>query len=62
MIDLTTGVKILATSQHLRIPAIVPLLLDGIFLGQEISGLIDPATIESYFDVLVAGLVAVIVF
>ena len=43
VIVLATGVTILVTAQHLRVPAIVPLLLDGILLGPEGSGLIDPA-------------------
>ena len=43
VIALATGVTLLVTAQHLRIPAIVPLLLGGILLGPEVSGLIDPA-------------------
>ena len=43
VIALATGVTLLVTAQHLRIPAIVPLLLGRILLGPEVSGLIDPA-------------------
>ena len=43
VIALATGVTLLVNAQHLRVPAIVPLLLGGILLGPEVSGLIDPA-------------------
>ena len=62
VIALATGVTLLVTAQHLRIPAIVPLLLGGILLGPEVSGLIDPADLGNGLDLLVAGCVAVILF
>ena len=62
VIALATGVTLLVTAQHLRIPAIVPLLLGGILLGPEVSDLIDPADLGNGLDLLVAGCVAVIVF
>ena len=62
VIALPTGVTPLVTAQHLRIPAIVPLLLSGILLGPEVSGLIDPADLGNGLDLLVAGCVAVILF
>jgi len=43
VIALATRVTLLVTAQHRRILAIVPLLLGGILLGPEVSGLIDPA-------------------
>ena len=43
VIALANGLTLLVTAQHLRIPAIVPLLLCGILLEPEVSGLIDPA-------------------
>ena len=62
MIALATMVTLLVTAQHLRIPAIVPLLLGGILLGPEVSGLIDPAKLVNGLNLLVAGCVAVILF
>ena len=62
VIALTTGATLLVTAQHLRIPAIVPLLLGGILLGPEVSGLIDPANLGNGLDLLVAGCVAIILF
>ena len=62
VIALATGVTLLVTAQHLRIPAIVPLLLGGILLEPEVSGLIDPADLGNELDLLVAGCVAVILF
>ncbi len=62
VIALANGVTLLVTAQHLRIPAIVPLLLGGILLGPEVSGLIDPANLIYGLDLLVAGCVAVILF
>ena len=62
VIALATGVTLLVTAQHLRIPAIVPLLLGGILLGPEVSGLIDPVDLGNGLDLLVAGCVAVILF
>ena len=62
MIALATGVTLLVTAQHLRVPAIVPLLLGGILLGPKVSGLIDPAYLGNGIDLLFAGCVAVILF
>ena len=62
VIAMATGVTLLVTAQHLRIPAIVPLLLGGILLRPEVSGLIDPADLGNGLDLLVAGCVAVILF
>ena len=62
VIVLANGVTLLVTAQHLRVPAIVPLLLSGILLGPEASGLIDPADFGNGLDLLVAGCVAVILF
>ena len=62
VISLATRVTLLVTAQHLRIPAIVPLILGGILLGPEVSGLIDPADFGNGLDLLVAGCVAVILF
>ena len=62
MIALATMVTLLVTAQHLRIPAIVPLLLGGILLGPEVSGLLDPAKLGNGLNLLVAGCVAVILF
>ena len=62
MIALATGVTILVSAQHLRIPAIVTLLLGGILLGPEVSGLIDPSDLGNGLDLLVAACVAVILF
>ena len=62
VIALATGVTLLVNAQHLRVPAIVPLLLSGILLGPEVSGLIDPANLGNGLDLLVAGCVAIILF
>ena len=62
VIALATGVTLLVTAQHLRIPAIVPLLLGRILLGPEVSDLIDPADLGNGVDLLVAGCVEVILF
>ncbi|MDG2197453.1 MAG: hypothetical protein P8O70_11255 [SAR324 cluster bacterium] len=53
VIALATGVTLLVTAQHLRIPAIVPLLLGGILLGPEVSGLTDPVKLGNGIDLLV---------
>ena len=50
VIALATGVKLLVNAQRLRVPAIVPLLLGGILLGPEVSGLIDPADLGNGLD------------
>ena len=50
VIALATGVTLFVTAQHLRVPAIVPLLIGGILLGQEVSGLIDPANLGNGLD------------
>ena len=55
VLALATGVTLLVIAQHLRIPSIVPLLLGGILLGPEVSGLIDPADLGNGLDLLVAG-------
>ena len=62
VIALATGVTLLVTAQHLRIPAIVSLLLGGILLGPEVSDLIDHADLGNGLDLLVARCVAVILF
>ena len=62
MIALATGLTLLVTAQHLRIPAIVTLLLGGILLGLEVSGLIDPSDLGNGLDLLVAARVAVMLF
>ena len=62
VIALATGVTLLVNAQHLRVPAIVPLLLGGILLGPEVSGLIDPADLGNGVYLLVAGCAAVILF
>ena len=50
VIALATGVTLFVTAQHLSIPAIVPLLLGGILLGPEVSGLIDPVDLGNGLD------------
>ena len=50
VIALATGVTLLVNAQHLRVPAIVPLLLGGILLEPEVSGLIDPADLGNGLD------------
>ena len=62
VIALATGVTLLVTAQHLRIPSIAPLFLGGILLRPEVSSLIDPADLGNGLDLLVAGCVAVILF
>lgn len=62
VIALAAGVTLLVVAQHLRIPAIVPLLFGGILLGPEVSGIIEPNQLGSGLNLLVAGCVAVILF
>ena len=50
VIALANGVTLLVNAQHLRVPAIVPLLLGGILLGPEVSGLIYSADLGNGLD------------
>jgi NhaP-type Na+/H+ or K+/H+ antiporter/mannitol/fructose-specific phosphotransferase system IIA component (Ntr-type) len=62
IVALTAGVSLLVIAQHLRIPAIVPLLIGGIVLGPELIGVIDPGVLGTGLNMLVAVCVAVILF
>lgn len=58
----TAGVMVLALAHRLRIPSIALLLLGGVALGPEGFGLVDPATLGSGLEVIVALAVAIILF
>jgi NhaP-type Na+/H+ or K+/H+ antiporter/Trk K+ transport system NAD-binding subunit len=59
---MVVGIAGYALADRLRIPAIVVLLLLGIIVGPEVTGLINPAMLGDGFRILVSIAVSIIVF
>ncbi|MFQ6056686.1 MAG: cation:proton antiporter, partial [Methanosarcinales archaeon] len=59
---LGVGIGAQVLGKELRIPSIVFLLMAGIILGPEVSGIIEPSKFGSGLEVIVAISVAIIVF
>ncbi len=56
------GVFLVLVAQRMRVPYIVLLLFGGVFLGPEVTGLIDPNALGSLLETVVSLAVAVILF
>ncbi|MCB0283025.1 MAG: cation:proton antiporter [Calditrichaeota bacterium] len=56
------GVSLFVVARHMRIPAIAPLLIGGIILGPELSGLIDSYSLGQGLNILISICVATILF
>lgn len=56
------GVILLSVGRHMRVPAIVPLLVGGILLGPEFIGLINTDSLGSGLQIIISLCVAVILF
>ena len=61
-LSIAAGGLLMALAKRLRIPGIVLLLFGGVFLGPEGIGLVQPATLGSTLNVLVAVAVGLILF
>ncbi|MGK5092282.1 cation:proton antiporter [Deltaproteobacteria bacterium TL4] len=59
---LLSGVLLMILARYLKIPAIVPLLLGGVILGPEVSGIIHPETLGAGMRLLISLAVATILF
>jgi NhaP-type Na+/H+ or K+/H+ antiporter/mannitol/fructose-specific phosphotransferase system IIA component (Ntr-type) len=56
------GVALSVVARRLRFPAIAPLLLGGILLGPEVSGLVDSASLGQGLRIIIAISIATILF
>lgn len=61
-LGLAAGMIVQSAAYHLRIPGIVLLLITGVLLGPDISGVIQPDTLGSALSVITGFAVAVILF
>ena len=61
-LGLAAGMIVQSAAYHLRIPGIVLLLIIGVLLGPDISGVIQPDTLGSALSVITGFAVAVILF
>jgi NhaP-type Na+/H+ or K+/H+ antiporter len=61
-VAVVAGVVGQAIARHLKVPAILPLLLAGVILGPSSLGVIDPASLGQGLKVLVGFAVAIILF
>jgi NhaP-type Na+/H+ or K+/H+ antiporter len=59
---LAAGIIAQSVAYHLRIPGIVLLLITGVLLGPDVSGIIQPETLGSALGVITGFAVAVILF
>lgn len=59
---LAAGIIAQSVAHHLRIPGIVLLLITGVLLGPDVSGIIQPETLGSALGVITGFAVAVILF
>jgi NhaP-type Na+/H+ or K+/H+ antiporter len=59
---LAAGIIAQSVAYHLRIPGIVILLITGVLLGPDVSGIIQPETLGSALGVITGFAVAVILF
>jgi NhaP-type Na+/H+ or K+/H+ antiporter len=61
-LGLAAGIIAQSVAYHLRIPGIVLLLITGVLLGSDVSGVIQPETLGSALGVITGFAVAVILF
>lgn len=61
-LGLATGIFAQSVAHHLRIPGIVLLLITGVLLGPDVSGVIQPETLGSALNIITGFAVAVILF
>jgi len=61
-LGLAAGMIVQSVAHHLRIPGIVLLLITGVLLGPDVSGVIQPDTLGSALSVITGFAVAVILF
>jgi NhaP-type Na+/H+ or K+/H+ antiporter len=61
-LGLAAGIIAQSVAYHLRIPGIVILLITGVLLGPDVSGIIQPETLGSALGVITGFAVAVILF
>ena len=61
-LGLAAGMIVQSVAHHLRIPGIVLLLITGVLLGPDVSGVIQPDTLGSALSVIAGFAVAVILF
>lgn len=61
-IALAAGMVCQSLAHHLRVPGIVLLLLVGVLLGPEVAGIVHPASLGPYLQMIVGAAVAVILF
>jgi len=61
-VALAAGMVAQVLGRHLRIPGIVLLLLAGVLLGPDVSGIVQPQTLGSGLGIIVSAAVAVILF
>lgn len=62
VLAMPVGVTLMVVSQYLRIPAIAPLMIGGILLGPEVSGIINPLVLGEALRVVISLGVATILF
>jgi NhaP-type Na+/H+ or K+/H+ antiporter len=61
-LGLAAGILAQSVAHHLRVPGIVLLLITGVLLGPDVSGVIQPHTLGSALGVITGFAVAVILF
>jgi len=61
-LGLAAGIVVQSVAYHLRIPGIVLLLITGVLLGPDVSGVIQPETLGSALGIITGFAVAVILF
>lgn len=61
-LGLAAGIFAQSVAHHLRIPGIVLLLITGVLLGPDVSGVIQPETLGSALGIITGFAVAVILF
>ena len=61
-LGLAAGIFAQSVAHHLRIPGIVLLLITGVLLGPDVSGVIQPETLGSALNIITGFAVAVILF
>ena len=61
-LGLVAGIVAQSIAHHLRIPGIVLLIITGVLLGPDVSGVIQPQTLGSALGVITGFAVAVILF
>lgn len=61
-VALAAGMVCQSVAHHLRMPGIVLLLLAGVLLGPQVTGIVQPDSLGPYLQMIVAASVAVILF